>query len=205
MNRHHQCCTTKNLDLVALCLSAHHIATACLTSGLLLCLPAHADLPDWWRQASNRAQRIIDDGREELYLSGYAYHGRHTYTAERIAEFNEKAWGLGYGRSLRNDKGNDESLYFLAISDSHAKPQPMLGYAYQWTWATGMQNLEVGIGYTAMLVSRADYFGGIPFPAILPVGSVGTRQLRLIASYVPHISNNKGNGNVLFIFFRGEL
>ncbi|MGH8807041.1 MAG: hypothetical protein ACREX0_04080 [Noviherbaspirillum sp.] len=62
----------------------------------------------------------------------------------------------------------------------------------------------MGAGLTAMLVSRADYFGGFPFPLILPVGAIGARQIRLMASYMPRLSQNKGNGDVLFLFMRIE-
>jgi hypothetical protein len=183
---------------------------ACSASvlSLALCAPARAqqaDNPSWWQQAKNKVSLIANEGQGELYLSGYAYHGRNTYTAERIAEFNEKDWGLGYGKSLYNAKGNEESLFFMTISDSHYKPQPMLGYAYQWMWPIAKSGIEIGAGYTAMVVNRADYFGGVPFPLVLPVASIGAKKFRRTASYIPRISNNKGNGDVLFLLFRTEL
>jgi hypothetical protein len=169
----------------------------------------HAESPEWWQAAKDmasqfkeHAEMIGNEGQKELYLSGYAYHGRNTYTAERISELNEHAWGLGYGKSLYNAKGDEESIYFFTIDDSHGRPQPMAGYVYQWMWPVAKSGLEVGAGYTAMLMSRSDYFGGLPFPALLPVGSIGTKKFRLMASYVPRISQNKGNGDVLLIFFR---
>jgi hypothetical protein len=167
------------------------------------------DNPGWIQLFRDKALRFKDhvtaigkEGDPELYLSGYAYHGRDTYTPERISELNEKAWGLGYGKTIHNAKGDEESVYFLTIDDSHGRPQPMLGYAYQWTWPLEKSAFEVGAGYTAMLMSRADYYGGIPFPVVLPVASFGTRKYRLMASYVPRLSQNKGNGDVLLVFFR---
>ncbi|MBI4860787.1 MAG: hypothetical protein HY815_11075, partial [Candidatus Riflebacteria bacterium] len=41
-------------------------------------------------------------------------------------------WGVGIGRTLTNEAGNDESLYVLAFSDSHYEPEFHLGYAYRW-------------------------------------------------------------------------
>jgi hypothetical protein len=167
------------------------------------------DNPGWVQLFRDKALQFKDhvaaiaaEGAPELYLSGYAYHGRDTYTPERIAELNEKAWGLGYGKTIYNARGDEESLYFLTIDDSHGRPQPMLGYAYQWTWPIRKSPLDVGVGYTAMLMSRADYYGGIPFPVVLPVASLGTRKYRVMASYVPRLSQNKGNGDVLLVFFR---
>ena len=160
---------------------------------------------NWWQQTKNHLSNIADNGAQEVYLSGYAHHGRNTYTAERIRELNEKAWGLGGGRTIRNASGNDESLYFLAIRDSHFKPQLMAGYAHEWVANLSKTGLEVGAGYTVMLVSRQDYFGGIPFPIALPIASIGIQHAKLMASYVPRLSSNKGNGDVLLLFARFEV
>ncbi|PUA16446.1 hypothetical protein [Glaciimonas sp. PCH181] len=159
----------------------------------------------WWQQTKDRLGNIADNGAEEVYLSGYAYHGRNTYTPERIRELNEKAWGIGGGRTFRNADGNDESLYFFGIRDSHFKPQLMAGYAYEWVFNVPKTPLEVSAGYTAMLVSRQDYFGGFPFPLPLPLAGIGTKKAKLMVSYVPRLSGNKGNGDVLLIFARFQV
>ncbi|QRX84669.1 hypothetical protein [Glaciimonas sp. PAMC28666] len=164
-----------------------------------------SDSASWWQQTKNRLENIADNGAEEVYLSGYAYHGRDTYSAERIRELNEKAWGIGGGRTFRNADGNDESLYFFGIRDSHFKPQLMAGYAYEWVFDVPKSPIEVSAGYTAMLVSRQDYFGGFPFPLPLPIAGIGTKKGKLMFSYVPRLSGNKGNGDVLLIFARFEL
>ncbi|WP_211474371.1 hypothetical protein [Collimonas humicola] len=178
-----------------------------------VCAPAHAqDTPDttgWFSktltQTQDRLSNIANNGDMEVYLSGYAYHGRHTYTEEKIRELNEKAWGLGGGRTIRNADGNDESLYLFAIRDSHYKPQIMAGYAYEWIWNVPKTPVEVGAGYTAMLMSRQDYFGGVPFPIALPVLSLGVKGAKLMGSYVPRLSQNKGNGDVWLVFARFEV
>lgn len=156
-------------------------------------------------QTKNRLDNIAENGDQEVYLSGYSYHGRHTYTEERIRELNKKAWGLGGGRTLYNESGNDESLYLLAIRDSHFKPQIMAGYAYEWIWSIPKTLVEVSAGYTAMLMSRQDYFGGVPFPIALPIAGIGVKGAKFMASYVPRLSSNKGNGDVLLMFFRFEV
>lgn len=156
-------------------------------------------------QTKNRLDNIAENGDQEVYLSGYSYHGRHTYTEERIRELNKKAWGLGGGRTLYNESGNDESLYLFAIRDSHFKPQIMAGYAYEWIWSIPKTLVEVSAGYTAMLMSRQDYFGGVPFPIALPVAGIGVKGAKFMASYVPRLSSNKGNGDVLLMFFRFEV
>lgn len=159
----------------------------------------------WWQRTADsvrtKVETINAQGKNSLLLSGYAYHGRHTYTRERINEFNEKAWGLGFGKTLRDPNGNEEYLYGMAISDSHYDPQLMAGYAYQWVWPLAGP-LELGVGWTALLISRTDTWGGVPFPVALPLASLGTPNAKLMAAYIPRLSGNKGNGDVLYVFGR---
>lgn len=169
-------------------------------------LAQQADPSSWWQTAKHRAADIMNDGKLDVYLSGYIHHGRNTYSAERISELNEKnAWGLGIGKTVRNDKLNDESLYFFGINDSHFNPQWMAGYAYLWVGPIAKTRLEVSAGWTAQLMSRSDYFGGIPFPVVLPVAALGTQGAKIFFTYVPRISKNKGNGDILFVFGRIEI
>jgi lipid IVA palmitoyltransferase len=165
--------------------------------------------PGWFKKAINGTvntfSNIYDNGRLSLLLSGYAYHGRKTYTSERISEFNEKAWGLGGSKVLRDEKDNEEALQLLVLSDSHKKPQINAVYSYQWMLPLGTsfgKSWEAGLGYTAGLFMRRDMFGGLPFPAALPLFSVGTRDTKIISTYIPRISANKGNGDVLYVVLR---
>ena len=189
------------------------LRTALCASSLLLCISAQAqttattttqDDMGWWDSAKAKVNKIMDEGDLSLMVAGHTHHGRGTYTKERIAELNEHTWGLGFSKAIRNKEDNEESVYAMMISDSHFKPQPMAGYAYQWMKPLG-NTVEVGGGLTGVLISRTDYFGGFPFPAILPVASVGTRNTKLMATYVPRFSKNKGNGDVLFLFVRFDL
>jgi hypothetical protein len=158
------------------------------------------------RRSRDKLADIADQGKWDLYLSGYIHHGRGTYTPERIAELNEKnAWGGGLGKTVRNANGDDESVYAFGMNDSHYQPQLMLGYAYQWVHPFPHTGLEVSVGLTPQLMSRRDYFGGIPFPIVLPLATIGTRGAKLMVSYVPRLSKNKGSGDVLFFFGRIEL
>lgn len=179
-------------------------ARAAMLAGAILLAPQAHAAPDWLYRAGDRLEAIADRGTTDLYLSGYAHHGRSTYTRERLAELNEQAWGVGIGRRLRDDRGNDEMVYALGLSDSHRKPQLMAGYGREWIQPLGA-GLEAGGGFTAMLMSRADYFHGIPFPMVLPIVSVGSRDIKLRASYVPRLSQHKGNGDVLLVFFSMSL
>lgn len=161
---------------------------------------------DTWLQSSKEhASEIWDKGNHAVYLSGHAHHGRSTYTPEKLAEFNENAWGLGYGKTYRNEKNNDESLYALVIKDSHRHPQYMAGYAHEWVWKIPKTPVEVSLGGTIMLASRQDYFHSFPFPLPLPLASIGVEKAKVMFAYVPRLSKNKNNGDVLLIFARFQL
>ncbi|MFJ3059063.1 hypothetical protein [Herbaspirillum sp. NPDC087042] len=174
---------------------------------LALAPAAHADDDQYslWQSAKDRAANIWNQGESELYLSGVAHHGRSTYSTEKLNELNEHAWGLGYGKTLRNEKGDDESLYGFVIKDSHRHPQYMAGYAYEWVFPIAKTGLEVGLGGTAMLMSRQDYLNSVPFPVPLPLASIGTKKGKIMFAYVPRLSANKNNGDVLLIFGRIEM
>lgn len=151
------------------------------------------------------AGRILHEGDNVLYLSGYAYHDRGTYTPEKIDEFNETAWGAGFGRTLIDEKGNSNSLFALAFLDSHSDVQAQVGYAREWRWQFA-EHAAVGAGFVAMLVSRADMFNNFPFPVILPLASIEVKRVALMATYIPKLSSSDGgNGNVLFLFGRINL
>ncbi|NQE50187.1 hypothetical protein [Herbaspirillum rubrisubalbicans] len=174
---------------------------------LALAPAAHADDNQYslWQQTKDHAANIWNQGDGALYLSGVAHHGRSTYTREKLNELNEHAWGLGYGKTLRNERGDDESLYGFVIKDSHRHPQYMAGYAYEWVFPIAKTGLELGLGGTAMLMSRQDYFHSVPFPVPLPLASIGTQKAKIMFAYVPRLSSNKNNGDVLLIFGRIEM
>lgn len=160
--------------------------------------------PGWFKRGIDSAvsttENLYDNGRLSVILSGYAHHGRGTYTPERIHELNENVWGLGFSKELRDAKDNEESIQLVVMADSHYKPQITAGYSYQWMKPLS-GNWEAGIGYTAGLISRADILGGVPFPGILPLFSIGTRDTKLVMSYLPKLSG-EGNGDVLFFALR---
>lgn len=68
----------------------------CIALLLSVCAMPHSvaaqttGIGQWWEQTKDNVVDIYKNGKQELYLSGYAYHGRNTYTAERIEELNER-------------------------------------------------------------------------------------------------------------------
>jgi hypothetical protein len=151
-----------------------------------------------WTEGSREMRAVWNEGTPGLYLPFHTRHGRSSYSPEKLETLNETTWGLGYHRTLRSDRGNYRSVFGMALSDSHRDLQLQVGYAYEWGWRT-IGPLEVRIGWTAMLIRRVDMYGGWPFPGVLPLFGVGTRNLDLKMTYIPRISDNMGNGDVLFM------
>ncbi|MFL6630873.1 MAG: hypothetical protein ACJ8HJ_00995 [Massilia sp.] len=144
--------------------------------------------------------------RWNLYFSGYAYHDRATYSRAQMRKINEMTLGGGLGRSLRDERGNESAVFVLGIRDSNERPQWMAGYAYQWTFPLKSQgDLEAGIGLTALVIRRHAWHDGHPFPAVLPIASIGGRSAQLLATYVPNLAMFKKKGNVLSLMLKFSM
>lgn len=156
-----------------------------------------------WRGLRAGSERIYKDGRWEVLFSGYAWHMPFEYSAEERDEYNERAWGLGLTRRVLDERDNERLLFALVTQDSHSKPQYMAGYAWLARWRLS-ESLRFGAGYAAFVMGRSNYGPGnyIPFPAVLPLVSFGTDRVSLMATYVPGISRDRADGNVLFVFAR---
>lgn len=183
------------------------LSFSCIIALAIGSIPVHAmaqqsDEGNWWQDIKNHFSDIANNGTDDLYVSGMAHHGRGTYSKEKLDQLNEHAWGLGYGKTIRNAAGNDESLYAMVLKDSHRHPEYQVGYAYEWIYQIPHTSLELGAGGTAMLMSRQDYFDSVPFPVALPMASIGTRKARVMFAYVPRLSASKNNGDVLLVFTR---
>lgn len=147
------------------------------------------------KPACLRLHQVWTEGRDELYISGYAWHNRYTYRPEKIKSYNEEAWGGGLGKGLFDEKGNWHGLYAIAFLDSHRHVEPAVGYAYLKIGRIS-NNLKAGIGYSVLVTSRVDIYNSIPFPGALPWASIFYKKTSLAATYIPGAA---GAGNVLYI------
>jgi palmitoyl transferase len=159
---------------------------------------ASGEKPSWAKSAYNRLDQIWTQGNYDLYLSGYAWHNRATYTPEKIRGYNERAWGGGLGKSIYDEDGDWQGLYAMAFLESHSKVQPIAGYGFQKIGKVGADT-RFGLGYTVFVTSHPAVMKGVPFPGILPLVSVGYKNATLYATYIP---GGRGAGNVLFMFGR---
>ncbi|WP_423202721.1 lipid IV(A) palmitoyltransferase PagP [Legionella nagasakiensis] len=149
----------------------------------------------WIRPVCQRMHQIWREGDNELYLTGYAWHNRYTYSKEKIDSYNEAAWGGGLGKSYYDQDGDWHGLYAFAFLDSHKNIEPIAGYAFLKT-AHLNENIKIGAGVTLFITARSDIFNNIPFPGALPVLSLTYRKASLGALYIP---GAQGAGNVLFL------
>jgi palmitoyl transferase len=177
-------------------------------AGLVAPVPAQAaectDLWDWLNKACRRVVDTYEQGGNELLISGYSWHTPWTWTAEKRAEENENAWGLGWGRTVERENGDTDTVYALIFSDSHRKPEYNLGYAWSTYWGK-RSGIQPGLGYTAMLIARSDIANGFPFPAVLPLFSLRYDKVTLVSTYIPNIGGGVNNGSVFYIFGKVAL
>ncbi|MCL2344398.1 MAG: lipid IV(A) palmitoyltransferase PagP [Desulfobulbus sp.] len=172
-----------------------------LAGGLIASAPLlAADDEGWlargWNTVSTEVSDVWTQGDHELYLPFKTYHMRWAYPREKIDNYQESPPGLGYGRGRYDEKGNWSGLYAMGFQDSHFKPQWMTGYAWKAIWGD-RSGWNAGLGYTVFLMARSDIRHYTPFPAALPIASVGYKKLSIESAYVP---GGRGAGNVLFFW-----
>ncbi len=174
-----------------------------IAAALLCPLLAQASwIGNVWDDGVNEIKTVYTKGDDQLFVSGHAHHGRSSYTAAKLATLNENAWGLGWAKTLREGEGNvklHRGVYGFVISDSHKDPQYMLGYSYEKAYYFNKDWFIAG-GVAPMIVRREDMFSKIPFPAIFPLVSMGNQKAELRMVYIPRLSKNLGNGDVLYLF-----
>jgi len=150
-----------------------------------------------WDTAMDHASATWKHGDYELYVPAYTWHLPFAYRQDLLDSYTEYPAGVGLGKGRYNASGNWEGMYAMGFRDSHGDPSFMVGYGWIPTWNVGKTDLKAGIGLTGFLMSRKDYWGGIPFPGILPVASLSYKNLALQAAYIP---GGQNNGNVVFIW-----
>lgn len=148
----------------------------------------------WFASARDNVTAAYEEGTSELLVPTFTWHLPFAYTREKINQYQNYPYGLGYGRSRIDAKGNFHGVYAMGFQDSHFKPEWMLGYAWKTYWSAG-SDTKLGLGFTAGLTARADYSHYVPVPYIFPMAAVEFGKLSLEAAYVP---GGKGNGNVVF-------
>lgn len=162
---------------------------------------AGEDRQSWYRRLWAPVDNAYSHGDLEIYLPLHTHHLRSAYSAEKIATYQENPFGLGIGRGLYNEKGNWEGVYAMGFQDSHFKPQYQAGYIWKRIWRPA-EDIRLGLGYTAFLMSRTDVFHYKPFPGIVPVASAAYKNLSLETTFIPGAA---GAGNIFFVWAKWEF
>lgn len=163
--------------------------------------PSCMHSPALLKRFCQRLHSVWNEGQTDLYLSGYAWHNRYTYSPQKIATYNELAWGGGFGKGLFDEDGDWHGLYAIGFLDSHRHVEPVVGYAFLKIKAFSPQ-LKFGLGYSLLVTSRVDIYNGIPFPGALPWASVFYKRASIAATYIP---GSAGAGNVLYLIAKVTL
>lgn len=136
----------------------------------------------WFHGAWGGIKRIWGEGTQDLYLSGRYWHTPWGFTDEDRAKYDDWALGGGYGRSLTDAKDNQRMLYALVVQDSYEKPMYLAGYGWLARWRLS-GDLRVGAGYSIVIISNSTASDYIPFPAPVPLASLGTDRVSLYGTY----------------------
>jgi len=169
---------------------------------------AHAvECADFWAWIETGCRHVADtyqQGGNALLVSGYEWHIPATWSPERRAMENEKAWGGGVARSLERPNGDTENVYFLVFKDSHRQAQFNLGYSWSTYWLD-RSGVQPGLGFTALVVQRPDIANGWPVPVVLPLFSLRYKQVELFSTYIPKLNGGINHGDVLYFFGKIDL
>ena len=164
----------------------------CVIFVFLFSLNANA----FWTETSAHLQQIFSQGQNEIYVPVNTWHNRWTYD-DRVHKYNERPWGIGFGRSLSEDSYR-YSLGFMEFQDSHNKVEPIFAYKWQKVWRAD-KTIHPTLGCMAGITMRDDY-SYIPFPLVLPVFGFDIGSFSFENTYIPFLGKN--NGNVLFTWIQ---
>lgn len=174
-----------------------------------LCAPFAARADDtscdyewnWVSSACLRVTRVARDGTWDLYVTGYGWHINGYHNRD---ELNPWSWGGGAGKHWTDADGNEDVLFAFAFSDSHHDFEPIAGYARQWFTKPVLGGLQAGGGYFIGVTARSDVAHYVPFPLVLPIGSLRYRRTSLMATFIPHMGTLNA-GNLAFFWGRYEF
>lgn len=175
-----------------------------LSSSLVLANDYHASCqsgPRWLRQYCKRLHQVWYEGTNELYITGYSWHNRYTYTPDRLQIYNELAWGGGLGKDFYDEDGDLHSIAAFAFLDSYKYLEPVVGYAF-FKMLHINTKASIGAGYSLLVTQRPDILNGIPFPGALPWLIFNYQRASVAVTYIPGMS---GIGNIAFIMAKWTL
>ncbi|KUR53288.1 lipid IV(A) palmitoyltransferase PagP, partial [Salmonella enterica] len=93
-----------------------------------------------------------------LYAPAITWHARFAYDKEKTDRYNERPWGVVFGQSRWDDKGNWHGLYMMAFKDSFNKWEPIGGYCWGKNWRPpGDDKFCLGLGFSPGVTARGNW------------------------------------------------
>ncbi len=136
-------------------------------------------------------------GSSELYVPAVTWHNRATYDPDKIDSYNERPWGLGFGKGYIHDDGNWSGFYAMAFRDSHHEWEPIAGYGYTWNFRPLDNDWTVGIGYTVCRDGAQGHHALHAVPRGAALLSTGYKNFTIQGTYIP---GGRNNSSVAFIW-----
>ncbi len=135
-----------------------------------------------WSDLLDGSKKIMDEGRTMWIVPTYTNHP--TWAWDNRREQNGYPFGMGLGRQIIDERGNERSLYWVNFVDSNYRIEPTMGYQWVARYPIMNSGVHVGAGYLAGFTFRGDY-NWLPIPMVLPVVKAGTDLASLYMTYIP--------------------
>ena len=140
------------------------------------------DFGSFWQDTVRGAKAIMKEGNSLWVVPTYTNHP--TWDWDKRHEENGYPFGMGLGRQVIDNRGNERSFFLVTFVDSNYRPEPVAGYQWVARWPVAGTGLHVGAGYLAAVSARGDYMW-VPFPMPLPVAKIGTDDISFYGTYIP--------------------
>ena len=93
----------------------------------VMCLCSQALAGTWTEHLS----ALWDSHEYDLMVPLNTWHNRLTYDHDKIKDFNERPWGLGFDKRYYDEDKDLHALGAMVFMDSHNDPEPLVGYQFQ--------------------------------------------------------------------------
>ena len=148
----------------------------------------------WWCRWWLNVKHTWESDRVELWVPVNTWHNRWIYEHSKAHTYNERPWGAGIGKYRLDEDGDRHRLAVMVFQDSHDKPEPTIGYSWQYLFRKD-KTFRPTLGFMGGITFRDDY-DWLPIPAILPIAGFDVGNFSVETTYIPGLGGN--NGNVLF-------
>jgi len=123
----------------------------------------------------------VQAGQWAVLVNGHAMHLEET----KKGSDNEDNYGLGIEYGFTSSGRLRPFLFANGFRDSNEDPSYAVGGGYRLRLIDRAIYLDGG--FAAMLMTRHDYRDGDPFPALLPVVTIGVGAIGMNVLYAPDI------------------